>query len=71
MQSVQQGQDEGQGMTLAAYLGRQAAARDDTLRGDMADMKLVFGKVSTMWKASALLVSIKFGEVGVLAMQHR
>lgn len=43
---------------------------DDTLR-DITDVELVFGQAITVWKASALLVSIGFGDVGVLAVLHR
>lgn len=58
-------------MIHAVHLGSQAAAGDDTLRGDMTDVQLVFGQASTMWKASALLVSTEFGELGMTATQHR
>lgn len=39
MQSFQQSQDDGRGMTLAVYLGHQAAASDDMLRRDMTDFR--------------------------------
>lgn len=66
MQFIQQSQDEGQGMNLAVHWGGQAAASDDTLRGDTADMEPASQALCE--ELQPRLSALNLGRVGMLAM---